>query len=128
MKIENVNLTASSIARRPLGESLEGIKAGKTQVYVDGKPTERSSGYYIECLAHDGDTIRIKLPLSAEKKIEEIQPLLDRGDILPIIFEELEISIYAWIDKKENRLVSGVTAKAKGFHLLNQADDDYLEI
>lgn len=131
MKLKNLRLDISAITRKPNERLLEVIDEGELHKYDNSSNTSTNivEGYYVDCAAPHGDTIRVKLPIDAEEKIRDMRPMLAREETVYIIPDNLTIIPYA-MPGKNGGVFSGVSAKASDFSIVKNGNksEEYLDI
>lgn len=81
----------------------------------DGNPTSEIDGYNLTFLAIKTTTQVIKLPLTAQKNVEEIEKLLSQQSIVRVKFIGLNMRGYAMMQNGE--LSTGISARAENVEI-----------
>lgn len=125
MMLKELRLTLASVARTSNAKGME--VASVAPIYgrdETGTTTDTVTGYSVNCSGNRGAIIKVKFPVTVKEKWEDLKNRLDTADVLITIgFKGLKITPYA-LTSKDGRLISGVSAKADDFEIINtQADD-----
>lgn len=121
MKLKNVRLTLANVARTTNSKTMSVNDAGA--IYKkddDGNWTQEIDGYYVDCSAYRGDTLKIKFDKSVANKIAQLQKELENDVEIEISFTGLKLTPYA-LKSSTGSVLSGVSAKAEDFAIEKSA-------
>ena len=128
MKVQNLDVQLPAVSGNPRSKSLEVANVGSLyEKDASGKNTENLIGFYVNCFARRGDTLKVKFPLEVESKIRQLNQLIDKDKVVSITFTALRLKPYAF-KGANGSVVSGVAAKADDFEIEIPLGQDDFEI
>ncbi len=122
MKLKNIRLSIANIAKDPTQTSLPVNETGTIFETAPETGIRSVIGYSITCSGNKGDEIKIKLPLTTEKKITELKNLLDRDMDVAVEFSGLSLRAYA-MKTSDGNVFSGISAKADDFDIISTPEN-----
>lgn len=129
MKLKNLRLTLSNVARTTSSKSMEVISTSPIQKRNDSNTgyVDEIIGYAVDCCAYRGDTLKVKFPVTVADKISELNALLEQDMTVEISFTGLKLTPYA-MKVNGDSILSGVSAKADDFTITKQINNDFDEL
>ena len=125
MKLRNLRLTLSSVARTANSKTMEASNVTPRRCRLkDGTFSDELEGYDVECVANRGDTLKIKLPLTVEEKVKTLKEHLLNDHLVELSFTGLKLFAYA-MNGHNNSTLSGVSGKADDFEIHVRTDIDF---
>ena len=123
MKLKNVRLTLANVARTTNAKTMSVNEAGA--IYKkdeDGNRTTEIEGYFTDCSAYRGDTLKVKYPVTVAEKIKQLEKELQNDVTIEISFTGLKLIPYA-LKSSNDSVLSGVSAKADDFIIVSSTTD-----
>ena len=128
MKLSNLKLGVQNIAPMTSKKTLPVNRVGVIKKRnADGGTSDEPQEFYIECGTRMSDTIKVKLPLSAESKIKDLETQLTNDLQIEVSFEKLKLTAYA-LKAGDGSILSGVAARATDFTIESSVSDSFDDI
>ena len=124
MQLRNLHLFPANISKLGRTGRLEAVGTGTGRKQnEEGRWTREPQCHIVECASFHGDTLKVKIPLEPCEEFEKLEKIIRDGKTAVISFSGLTIKPYA-MTTAAGTFLSGVSAKADGFQILEILDDE----